>query len=144
MAATAATLPQAAPATQATLPLAVVGAHLCGLPLNAQLLERGATLLESTRTAPKYRLYALRDTRPPKPGLQRCSEGGAAIEVEVWDMPLAQVGSFLAQIPAPLGLGSLELADGRVVHGFLCEAHALSAAKDISHFGGWRAYLASL
>ena len=59
-------------------------------------------------------------------------------------MPLAQVGSFLALIPAPLGLGSLDLADGRVVHGFLCEAHALSTARDISQFGGWRAYLASL
>jgi allophanate hydrolase len=144
MATAAATLPQAGPATQPTLPLAVVGAHLSGLPLNAQLLERGATLRESTCTAPKYRLYALPDTRPPKPGLQRCTDGGTAIEVEVWDMPLAQVGSFLALIPAPLGLGSLELADGRFVHGFLCEAHALSAAKDISHFGGWRAYLASL
>jgi allophanate hydrolase len=130
--------------TAPTLTLAVVGAHLSGLPLNGQLLERGATLREATRTAPKYRLYALPDTRPPKPGLQRCAEGGSAIEVELWDMPLAQAGSFLALVPAPLCLGSLELADGRVVHGFLCEAHALAKARDISHFGGWRAYLASL
>jgi allophanate hydrolase len=144
MDAPAAAQPQPAPASAPTLPIAVVGAHLSGLPLNAQLLERGATLRESTFTAPKYRLFALPDTRPPKPGLQRCTDAGAAIEVEVWDMPLAQVGSFLALIPAPLGLGSLELSDGRFVHGFLCEAHALSAAKDISHFGGWRAYLASL
>jgi allophanate hydrolase len=136
--------PQRAPATEPTLPIAVVGAHLSGLPLNGQLLERGATLRESTATAPKYRLFALPDTRPPKPGLQRCAEGGAAIEVEVWDMPLAQVGSFLALVPSPLCLGSLELADGRFVHGFLCEAQALSTAKDISQFGGWRAYLASL
>ena len=139
-----AALPQPAPATAPTLPIAVVGAHLSGLPLNGQLLERGATLREAMRTAPKYRLYALPGTRPPKPGLQRCAEGGTAIEVEVWDMPLAQVGSFLALVPSPLGLGSLELADGRFVHGFLCEAHALSHAQDISRFGGWRAYLASL
>ncbi len=140
----ASALPQPSPATEPTLAIAVVGAHLSGLQLNGQLRERGATLLESTRTAPRYRLYALPDTRPPKPGLQRCADAGAAIEVEVWDMPLAQVGSFLALIPAPLGLGSLELADGRFVHGFLCEAHALHSARDISHFGGWRAYLASL
>jgi allophanate hydrolase len=117
---------------------------LSGLPLNGQLLERGATLRERTRTKPAYRLYALPDTQPPKPGLKRCTEGGSAIELEVWDLPLAQVGSFLALVPAPLCLGSLELADGSVVHGFLCEAHALTKARDISHFGGWRAYVASL
>jgi allophanate hydrolase len=144
MGAAPAALPQPAPATAPTLPIAVVGAHLSGLPLNGQLLERGATLRECTLTAPNYRLYALPDTRPPKPGLQRCAEGGTAIEIEVWDLPLAEVGSFLALVPSPLCLGSLELADGRFVHGFLCEAHALSSARDISHFGGWRAYLASL
>ncbi len=132
------------PATTPTLPIAVVGAHLSGLPLNGQLRERGATLRESTHTAARYRLYALPGTTPPKPGLQRCAEGGAAIELEVWDMPMAALGSFLALIPAPLGLGSVELSDGRQVHGFLCEAHALAGARDISSFGGWRAYLASL
>jgi allophanate hydrolase len=137
-------LPQRDPASQPTLPIAVVGAHLTGLPLNGQLLERGATLRESTRTAARYRLFALPGTHPPKPGLQRCADGGTAIDVEVWDLPLAQVGSFLALVPAPLGLGSLELADGRFVHGFLCEAHALANARDISAFGGWRAYLDSL
>jgi allophanate hydrolase len=144
MGAAPAALPQPAPATAPTLPIAVVGAHLSGLPLNGQLLERGAVLRETTRTAPHYRLYALPDTRPPKPGLQRCAQGGAAIELEVWDMPMHELGSFLALIPAPLGLGSIELADGSQVHGFLCEGHALQAARDISHFGGWRAYLASL
>lgn len=144
MRASPAALPQQLPATEQTLTLAVVGAHLSGLPLNGQLLERGATLREATHTAPKYRLYALPDTRPPKPGLQRCADGGSAIEIELWDMPLDQAGSFLALVPAPLCLGSLELADGRVVHGFLCEAHALAKARDISHFGGWRAYLSSL
>jgi len=137
-------LPQPQPATVATLPIAVVGAHLSGLPLNGQLLQRGARLRERTTTAPHYRLFALPDTQPPKPGLQRCGNGGSAIELEVWELPLAEAGSFLALVPSPLCLGSLELADGSVVHGFLCEAHALATAKDISHFGGWRAYLASL
>jgi allophanate hydrolase len=81
---------------------------------------------------------------PPKPGLLRVASGGGSIAVEVWDVPLAAVGSFLALIPQPLGLGSLSLADGSSVHGFICEAHALAGAKDITSFGGWRAYLASL
>jgi allophanate hydrolase len=132
------------PASEPALALAVVGAHLSGLPLNGQLLERGATLLETTTTSPHYRLYALPGTTPPKPGLQRCSEGGAAIALEVWSVPRSAVGSFLALIPAPLGLGSIELADGRQVHGFLCEAHALAGARDITALGGWRAFLASL
>jgi len=132
------------PAVEATLPLAVVGAHLSGLPLNGQLRERGAVLLEATSTAPKYRLYALPGTTPPKPGLLRSAEGGAAIALEVWAVPLSAIGSLLALIPPPLGLGSIELADGRFVHGFLCEAHALAGAREISAFGGWRAYLASL
>jgi allophanate hydrolase len=137
----AATTPLLAPAAQATLPVAAVGAHLSGLPLNHQLTELGATLREATHTAAHYRLYALPGTTPPKPGLQRVRSDGRAIEVEVWDLPLTQVGRFLAGIPAPLGLGSVELADGRRVHGFLCEAHALLGAQDISHHGGWRAYL---
>ena len=134
------------PASQATMPIAVVGAHLSGLPLNGQLTERGATLRESTTTTPHYQLFALPNTTPPKPGLQRASacDSGAAIAVEVWDVPIDAVGSFLALIPPPLGLGSLELADGRHVHGFVCEAHALVGARDITAFGGWRAFLASL
>lgn len=133
----------AVPVTQPVLPIAVVGAHLSGLPLNGQLLERGARLQCKVRTAPSYRLHALPGTVPPKPGLQRVAHGGAAIELEVWDMPMNQVGSFLALIPAPLGLGTIELEDGRRVHGFLCEAHALNDAPDVSAFGGWRAYMAS-
>jgi allophanate hydrolase len=131
------------PATQATLTLAVVGAHLQGLPLNGQLTERGARLLRATTTAPNYRLFALPGTTPPKPGLMRVATGGSAIAVELWAMPLAAVGSFLALIPAPLGLGTLQLADGSQAHGFLCESHALAGAQDISAFGGWRAYLAA-
>ncbi len=132
------------PAHAPVLPIAVVGAHLSGLPLNGQLLERGAVLLEATTTAPRYRLHALPGTVPPKPGLVRDEAAGHAIALEVWAMPQAAVGSFLALVPAPLGLGSIELADGRRVHGFLCEAHAVAAAPDVSRFGGWRAYLASL
>ncbi|MGE4051733.1 MAG: allophanate hydrolase, partial [Piscinibacter sp.] len=98
----------------------------------------------ATSTAPRYRLHALPGTVPPKPGLVRDEADGHAIALEVWAMPQAAVGSFLALIPAPLGLGSIELADGRRVHGFLCEAHAVADAPDVSAFGGWRAYLASL
>jgi allophanate hydrolase len=131
------------PAIQSEIAIAVVGAHLSGLPLNGQLTERGARLLRTTRTAPCYRLFALPGTTPPKPGMQRVREGGACIDVEVWAMPQAEVGSFLALIPPPLGLGSLLLEDGTPAHGFLCEAHALHGAQDITGFGGWRAYLAS-
>jgi allophanate hydrolase len=128
-----------------TVRVAVVGAHLSGMPLNGQLLERGARLLQSTRTASCYRLFALAATHPPKPGLLRVRQDeGAAIDVEVWEMPLLAYGSFVALIPAPLGIGSLTLESGQAVQGFLCEAQALQGAQDISHFGGWRAYLASL
>ncbi len=133
----------ALPASVPTVAIAVVGAHLSGLPLNPQLLALGAYGREVARTAPCYRLFALPDTTPPKPGMLRVAEGGAAIEVEVWTLPSAEVGAFLASIAAPLGLGTVELADGRRVHGFLCEAHALANAVDITGYGGWRAYLAS-
>jgi allophanate hydrolase len=132
------------PRSEPSLPIAVVGAHLSGLPLNTQLTDRGACLRERTTTAAAYRLYALPNTQPRKPGLLRVASGGAAIEVEVWDMPLAQLGSFLAMVPSPLGLGQVALANGEQVHGFLCEAAALEGAADISHHGGWRAYLESV
>jgi len=125
-----------------TLALAVVGAHLSGMPLNAQLTQRGARLREQTQTSADYRLFALHNTQPPKPGLMRVAPGtGHAIALEVWDMPLAEVGSFLALIPQPLGLGSVRLADGSVVQGFICEGLALEDATDISAHGGWRNYL---
>ena len=138
----AATLP--VPATEAVLPIAVVGAHLSGLPLNHQLTDLGAVKIEATRTASKYRLFALPGTRPRKPGLQRIARDGHAIELEIWGVPLRNVGCLLAAIPAPLGLGSIELGDGRSVHGFVCEAIAFDGAEDISHFGGWRSYVATL
>ncbi len=133
-----------APAAAPTLALAVVGAHLSGLPLNGQLTDRGGRLRMATHTAAQYRLFALPGTVPPKPGLLRVASGGSAIAIEVWDVPLPSIGSLLALIPAPLGLGSLTLADGSSVHGFICEAHALAGAQDITSFGGWRNYLASL
>ena len=132
------------PRSEPTLAIAVVGAHLAGLPLNPQLTERGAVLRHATRTALRYRLYALPDTTPPKPGMARVGADGAAIEVEVWELPLAAAGSFLAGVPAPLAIGQIELEDGSWVHGFVCESQALQNARDITRHGGWRAYLASL
>ena len=133
------------PAAAATVRVAVVGAHLSGMPLNGQLTERQACLVAMTETAPDYRFYALPGTVPPKPGLERVASGeGSCIAVEVWEMPVHHYGSFVAMIPAPLGIGTLRLVDDTSVQGFLCEAQALQGATDISHFGGWRAYVASL
>ena len=129
---------------EAMMAVAVVGAHLTGMPLNSQLTARGAQLVRACSTAAHYRLYALPNTTPPKPGLRRVAAHGAAIAVEVWDMPVSQLGSFLALIPAPLGLGKVELADGSWVTGFICEGFALDAALDVTGHGGWRAYLQSL
>ncbi|PMX29307.1 MULTISPECIES: allophanate hydrolase [unclassified Pseudomonas] len=137
-------LPAPAAAQQApgTVRVAVVGAHLSGMPLNFQLTTRNAVLVEQTLTASTYRLYALPGTVPPKPGLAR-AEGGRSIIVELWDMPIARFGEFVAEIPAPLGIGTLMLADGRSVKGFICEPWALADALDVTEFGGWRAYVTS-
>lgn len=121
--------------------VAVVGAHLSGMPLNHQLTTRHAVLVEETQTAACYRLWALANTQPPKPGLAK-AEGGRAITVELWDIPLARFGEFVAEIPAPLGIGTLTLADGRSVKGFICEPAALNDATEITEFGGWRNWLA--
>lgn len=123
--------------------VAVVGAHLTGMPLNFQLTSRDAVLVEQTTSAATYRLYALPGTVPPKPGLARVAADGAAIIVELWDIPQARFGEFVAEIPAPLGIGNLQLADGRWVKGFICEPYALDGARDITSFGGWRAFIAS-
>lgn len=120
--------------------LAVVGAHLTGQPLNPQLLALGAVLDRTTTTAPAYRFYAL-PTTPPKPGLVRVDEEGAAIETEIWHLPAEGLGRLLASLPRPMALGSVELADGSRVPGFLCEPSALADAEDITHHGGWRAFL---
>ncbi|MFD0733285.1 allophanate hydrolase [Planotetraspora mira] len=124
------------------LRLAVVGAHLTGQPLNHQLTGRGADLVATTTTASAYRLYAL-PTTPPKPGLVRTAEGGAPIEVEVWELPPDGLGSLLAEVPRPLALGQVELADGSTVTGFVCTPEGLAGATDITVHGGWRAYLAA-
>ena len=121
--------------------MAVIGANLTGQPLNWQLVERKAKLLETTRTGPGYRLYALADNSPAKPGLVFDDTGPGAIEVEVWEMEEGVFGSFVALIPAPLAIGTLTLANGRTVKGFLCETYATLGAKDITVFGGWRAWL---
>jgi allophanate hydrolase len=122
--------------------LAVCGAHMEGLPLNRELRDRGGQLLRKARTASCYRLFALPGGR--RPGLLRVSEGGAPIEVEVWGIRAADFGSFMRGIPAPLSIGTVELEDGEWVSGFLCEAHALERAEDITRFGSWRGYLAEL
>jgi allophanate hydrolase len=122
-----------------TVQIAVVGAHLSGQPLNHELVSRGGLLVQLTKTASAYRLFAL-DTVPPKPGLVR-DAGGDAVEAEVWELPVAEFGSFVAGLPSPMAIGKVELADGSWVPGFTCERHALSGAAEITSFGGWRGYL---
>jgi allophanate hydrolase len=125
------------------VPLAVVGAHLSGMALNGELRSVGARLIERTVTASHYRLYALAGTRPPKPGLLRVKNGaGTAIEIEVWAMTESAFGRFVAAVPRPLSIGTLDIGDGRSVKGFLVEAEAVAGARDISNFGGWRAFMA--
>jgi allophanate hydrolase len=113
-----------------------------GLPLNAQLTSRGAWRLAVTRTAPCYRLYALPGGPPSRPGLVRVAQEGEAIEVEVWRMPREHFASFMQGIPAPLGIGRVQLASGSEVPGFLCEACAVQGATDITWLGSWRSWLA--
>ena len=122
--------------------LVVVGAHLTGQALHHQLTDRGARLVASTTTAPTYRLFALRTT-PPKPGLVHDPRGGRPIEVEVWRLAPDAFASFVNEVPRPLAIGTVELADGRAVNGFVCEPGALADATEITEFGGWRKWLAS-
>jgi allophanate hydrolase len=126
------------------VPLAVCGAHLTGEPLNYQLTAAGAFLIESCRTSLNYRLYALTGTKPPKPGLVFSPDGGDSIEIEVWAVPESTFGLFVAGVPPPLGIGSCTLESGRTVKSFVCEPYALVGARDITSFGGWRAFRASL
>jgi allophanate hydrolase len=126
--------------------VAVVGAHLAGMPLHWQLSSRNARLVGATHTAPVYRLYAMTNTTPPKPALIHTgsSGGGGAIALEVYELDLAAFGSFVAEIPPPLAIGSVVLADGSIVKGFIAEPRAIESARDITSLGGWRAYIASL
>ena len=121
--------------------VAVCGAHLSGLPLNWQLTQRGGRLLRAVRSAPEYRFYALAGGPPLRPGMVRVTEGGGAVEMEVWELPARHFGSFVAGIPAPLGIGKVTLEDGSLVCGFICESGGLCGAEDITRYGGWRAWL---
>lgn len=124
--------------------LVVVGAHLRGMPLNRELDNLGATFVEATRTSASYRLYELSGQNPAKPGLKRVAAGsGVGIEVEIWRLSPAAFGTFVDNVPPPLVIGSVELEDGRTAKGFLAEPVALDDARDISDFGGWRAFVAS-
>jgi len=124
------------------IPLAVVGAHLSGMSLNHELKALNARLDRAVATAPLYRLYAL-NTQPPKPGLLRvAARHGASISTEVWLVPVYGFGEFVARIPAPLSIGTVQLADGSAVKGFLVEAEAIRGAQDITTFGGWREFIA--
>ncbi|TPL11722.1 allophanate hydrolase [Mesorhizobium sp. B2-4-14] len=135
--------PKAGPTEDGTIELVVVGAHLSGMPLNNQLKFAGARFSRATRTSPIYRLYELADQTPPKPGLLRIDSGGAAIEVEVWRLSADAFGRFVAAIPPPLGIGTIELADGTSAKGFLAETAGLSMARDISTYGSWRRFVSA-
>ena len=138
------TPPESLVPVAAVAQVAVVGAHLSGLPLNRELTERGARLVRVARTASAYRLFALPGTVPAKPGLVRAAgEGGTRIDLEIWELPIAAFGAFVTGIPSPLSIGTIALDDGTAVQGFLCEAIATAGAEDISRFGGWRNYLSA-
>ncbi len=122
--------------------VAVCGAHLSGLPLNGQLTSRGGRMVAAVRSAPDYKFYALPGGPPKRPGMIRVAAGGAAIDMEVWEMPAREFGSFVAAIPGPLGIGTVRLEDGSHVQGFVCEAIAADGAEDITALGSWRRYLA--
>ncbi|HEX4506391.1 MAG TPA: allophanate hydrolase [Alphaproteobacteria bacterium] len=133
--------PSPVPQKSARVQVAVVGAHLTGQPLNWQLTDRKATFLRMARTAPGYRLYALAGTVPAKPGLIRDGGGQGLVELEIWEMDFAAFGSFVAEIPSPLGIGTVTLEDGGTVKCFLGEPYAIAGAEDITAFGGWRNWL---
>lgn len=123
--------------------IVVVGAHLSGMPLNGDLLALGAQFRRKASTTADYRFYALAGGPPKRPGLLRVADGaGGAIETEVWALPPAGFGRFVASIPAPLGIGTVRLADGSSPKGFLVEPAGLNDAAEITSLGGWRAYLA--
>ena len=125
------------------VPLAVVGAHMSGMALNGELSDRGGVFLRAEKTAPAYRLYALNGGPPERPGLVRVRDGGAAIAVELWALPPAALGDLMTGVPAPLAIGTVTLADGTSVKGFVCEAAGAEGARDITAYGGWRKYVAS-
>jgi allophanate hydrolase len=131
----------AAVAFPKSLQLAVAGAHMSGLELNHQLRDVGARLVRTELTAPEYRLYELPGSGVRRPGLVRVDDGGAAIEIELWELSPPALGALASQVPAPLAMGRVRIADGTDVAGFVCEAHASRDAQDITDHGGWRSYL---
>lgn len=138
---------EAAAPTTASLLLAVVGAHLAGQPLHADLLAAGASLAAVTCTAPVYRMVALPcgpGAPVARPGLIRDPEAGASLEVEVYRLPVTAIGTLLLTVAPPLAIGTVSLADGTDVAGFVCEGYAAAGAVDITGYGGWRRYLAAL
>jgi len=124
-----------------TVKLAVVGAHLKDMPLHWQLTSRDARFVGEAKTAPAYRLYAMADSVPPKPALVHGSDG-AAISLEIYELDMAAFGSFVAEVPPPLAIGTVTLDDGSLVKGFVAEPRAIVNAEDITDLGGWRAYMA--
>lgn len=125
------------PDNSGTTQVAVCGLHMRGYPLEVQMQSAGAKFIKEARTAPKYQLVKL-NTSPAKPGLIKVNEGGASIQLEVWEIPLEAFGEFTASIPAPLGIGKIELEDGTEVPGFICEVYAAEGAENITEAGGWR------
>ncbi len=121
--------------------IAVCGAHMRGLPLNHQLTELGAAFVKATKTAKGYRLYNVPEKVPPRPGMVRDRSSEAALELEVWSIPLENFGAFMVQIAAPLCIGTVVLENGDSVYGFLCESDPLIGAEEITAYGGWRSYL---
>jgi allophanate hydrolase len=128
-------------ASARTVRLAVVGAHLAGLPLHWQLTSRGARFIGGARTQASYRLYAIAASTPPKPALVH-AQSGAAIDVEIYELNERAFGSFVAEVPPPLTIGTITLDNGQQVKGFLGEPRAIEGAEDITRFGGWRNFLA--
>jgi allophanate hydrolase len=139
--------PSAPPGPGPTTCLVVAGAHLRGEPLHPTLLALGARFVRATRTAPVYRMVALpaldRPATPPRPGLVRDPSGGEAMEVELYELPVAALGHLVLTVAPPLAIGTVTLADGSAAPGFVCEGYAVGAVLDISRYGGWRSYLAA-
>jgi hypothetical protein len=124
--------------------VAVCGAHMSGLPLNNQLVSLGGEFVKRAKTSLNYKLFKLNGFTPARPGLLRVSDGGTAIDLEIWRIPLNHYGAFVAGVPAPLGFGTLTLEDGSTIQGFVCEAYATDDAIDISNFGSWKLYLKTI
>lgn len=124
--------------------VAVCGAHMSGLPLNDQLVSLGGEFVKKAKTSLNYKLFKLNGFTPARPGLLRVSDGGTAIDLEIWRLPLIHYGAFVAGVPAPLGFGTLTLEDGSTIQGFVCEAYATDDAIDISNFGSWKLYLKTI